>query len=314
MAAALEESRSIKHQRSIAIMNYKGGVGKTTVTYLLGLYLTLTTGREVLIVDIDAQCSLTFAVGFQPDEISLSRHNVYQLVHPTKWPNFSRLRVEDYVKTIPGLTAAPLYIVPGAFEVDNLDLEITDSIHDRRERGKSEFFLYCKQLINSFGKYRYVLVDTPPNKMYLTQGLLRACNFFIPVTIPDGISIYGMPRLLQWVQQIPDEERPTMLGYVLNGINRSGGSPSGMVVSQQIAVSTLNDALEPYLRQHDDVATRDEPCLGEIPRLDQIAKFMGADKDVRLDFARHTSGQPTVDRCLKQIANSVFARIERHHA
>ena len=314
MEATLEQSRSIKHPRSIAIMNYKGGVGKTTVTYLLGLYLALKTGREVLIVDIDAQCSLTFAVGFQPDEVSLSKHNIYQLVHPKKWPHFSQLKVEDYVKTIPGLTAAPLYIIPGAFEVEDLDLEITDSIHDLRERGKSEFFLYCKQLINSFHKYRYVLVDTPPNRMYLTQGLLRACNFFVPVTIPDGISIYGMPRLLQWVQQIPDLERPSILGYVLNGINRSGGSPSGMVISQQIAVSTLNGALEPYIRHQDDMEIRNEPCLGEIPRLDQIAKFMGANKEVRLDFVRHTSGQATVDRCLNQIADSVIARVERYHA
>ena len=61
MASSIEQSRSNKHPRSVAIVNYKGGVGKTTVTYLLGLYIALETGRRVLLIDIDAQCSLTLA-------------------------------------------------------------------------------------------------------------------------------------------------------------------------------------------------------------------------------------------------------------
>ena len=313
MAVALEEARSIKHPQSIAVVNYKGGVGKTTVTYLLGLYLSLKTGREVLIVDIDAQCSLTFAVGFEPAEVSLSDNNIYKLVHPNMWSKLSELKVEKYIRPIPDLPA-PLYIIPGAFEVDELDLEITDSIHDHRQRGKSEFFLYCRQLVKTFKNYQYVLIDTPPNRMYLTQGLLRACNFFVPVTIPDGISVYGMPRLLQWVQQIPSPERPKFLGYVLNGINRTGGSSRGKVVSQQIAISTLNERMKPFLANQGKVLGGTDPCLGAIPRLDQIARFMGDSKEVRLDFVRHTSGQPTVDQCMNELADSVISRIRGHHA
>ena len=196
MASSLKESRTIKHPGSIAVVNYKGGVGKTTVSYLLGLYISLKTGREVLLIDIDAQCSLTFAVGFEPAEVSLSRHNVYHLVKPQAWARFGELKISDFPKPIPKLPA-PLYIIPGAFEVEDLDVEITEAIHDLRERGKHEFFLYCRQLINSFSKYQYVLIDTPPNRMYLTQGMLRASRFYIPVTIPDGISVYGMPRLRQ---------------------------------------------------------------------------------------------------------------------
>lgn len=313
MAESLEEARSIKHPRSVAVVNYKGGVGKTTVTYLLGLYLSLKTGREVLIVDIDAQCSLTFAVGFEPADVSLSTKNIYHLVRPDMWPRFSELNVESYVKPIPGFPA-PLYIIPGAFEVDELDLEITDSIHELRERGKMEFFLYCRQLVKSFKKYQYVLIDTPPNRMYLTQGLLRACRFFIPVTIPDGISVYGMPRLLQWVRNIPPQERPDFIGYVLNAVNRTGGSPSGKVVSQQQAISTLNERMKPFLTSDGNPAINEDPCLGEIPRLDQIARFMGENKDVRLDFVRHTSGQPTVDQCMSGLADSVISRVGGHHA
>jgi hypothetical protein len=58
--------------------------------------------------------------------------------------------------------------------------------------------------------------------------MLRACAFYLPVTIPDQISIYGMPRLIRWVCQIdPPGDRPKLLGYVLNALNRSGGGMVG---------------------------------------------------------------------------------------
>ena len=307
------DARSIKHPRSIAIVNYKGGVGKTTVTYLLGLYLTLQTARRTLIIDIDAQCSLTFAVGFEPDEVEFSKENIYNLVKPQAWPTLRKTQLNDFAKPVPGIPA-PLYIVPGAFKVEDLDIEITEALFERRERSKSEFFLYCRQLVNSFDDFHYVLVDTPPNKMYLTQAMLRASQYYLPVTIPDGISIYGMPRLLRWITQIDIEERPHFIGYILNTVNRSGGSPAGMVTSQQVASFTLDARLNDIVSRSEKARIDNELCLGNIPRLDQIARFMGSDKDVRLDFARHTSSQPTVDNCMKSIASSLLTRLESYDA
>ena len=310
---SVPEARSIKHPRSIAIVNYKGGVGKTTLTYLLGLYLTLQTGRRTLIVDIDAQCSLTFAVGFEPDEVELSRENIYSLVKPEAWPTFRKTQLNDFAKPVRGIPA-PLYIVPGAFKVEDLDIEITEALFERRERSKSEFFLYCRQLVNAFDDFHYVLIDTPPNKMYLTQAMLRASQYYLPVTIPDGISIYGMPRLLRWITQIDVEERPRFIGYILNTVNRTGGSPAGMVVSQQVASSTLDARLNDILSGPEKSGIDGDLCLGGIPRLDQIARFMGSNKDVRLDFAKHTSGQRTVDNCMKSIVLSLLSRLESYHA
>lgn len=308
---SVQRSRSIKHPRSIAIVNYKGGVGKTTVTYLIGLYLTLQTGRKTLIIDIDAQCSLTFAVGFEPNDVALSRHNIYSLVKPQAWPSIKQSTLSEFIRPVPDIPA-PLYIVPGAFNVEDLDVEITEALFERRERSKSEFFLYCRQLINSFDDFHYLLIDTPPNKMYLTQAMLRASRFYLPVTIPDGISIYGMPRLLRWISKIDVEERPSFIGYVLNSINRSGGSRTGRVISQQFAGHTLDATLQDVVPKAEQDKVDNVLCLGDIPRLDQIARFMGSDKAVRLDFARHTSNQPTVDACLNSIVKSLRNRLDNY--
>jgi cellulose biosynthesis protein BcsQ len=150
--------------------------------------------------------------------------------------------------------------------------------------------------------------------MYLTQAMLRACNFFLMVTIADRISTFGMPRLLRWVKEIQDAERPKMLGYILNVANRTGGSPSGKVGSQQRAETSLRSNLLPMLSRYELLKLDDEPCLGQIPRLDAVARFLGEDKSVQLDFSRKTSGQPSIDQCLTGITNAVISRIETYNA
>lgn len=310
---AIAEARGEKHPRSIAIINYKGGVGKTTVTYLLGLYLSLETARKVLLIDIDAQCSLSLAVGLEPEESSQSDKNIYHLVKPATWANLHKTNVNEFVQPVPGLPA-PLYIVPGAFKVEDLDVEIVETILAQKDRSKHELFLFSRQLLRAFDDFQYILVDCPPNKMYLTQAMLRACNYYIMVTIPDIISTFGMPRLLRWVREVNDVERPKTLGYVINVINRTGGSPAGKVGSQQRAESTLKENLKKDLSRYELAMMEQEPCIGEIPRLDAIARFLGEEKSVRLDFSRKTSGQPTIDQCLRKIATEVLKRMSAYDA
>jgi len=187
-----------KHPGAICVANYKGGVGKTTLVCLLGYYLAETTGENVLLFDIDAQCSLSLAVGFDPDEVSKTELTIYNLVKPSKWTKLTKTNFLNYVFKVPdSLSPKGLYIIRGSFEVDNLDIEIAKSLVREEKRRIDELFLYCKQMLNAFGEYKYIIVDCPPNKMFLTQAMLRACSYYLPVTIPDAISVYGMPRLLR---------------------------------------------------------------------------------------------------------------------
>jgi chromosome partitioning protein len=184
-----------KHPGSICVANYKGGVGKTTLVCLLGYYLAEQTRTKVLLFDIDPQCSLSLAVGLDPDEVNKTDLTVYSLVKPSKWTKVHKTNFRTYERKVPdSLSPKGLFIIPGAFEVENLDFEIAKSMARERDRRLDELFLYCKQMLNAFDEYAYVIVDCPPNKMFLTQAMLRACSFYLTVTIPDAISVYGMPR------------------------------------------------------------------------------------------------------------------------
>lgn len=193
--------------------------------------------------------------------------------------------------------------------MENLDIEIAKSLVEDKRR-VDELFLYCKQMLDAFEQYDYILVDCPPNKMFLTQAMLRACSYYLPVTIPDAISIYGMPRLLRWVTQIPSGERPKLLGYVLNAINRAGGAIGGKVVSQQSAEYRLEKSIKSALEKVERDVIGSNPLVGTIPRLDAIARFLSEqNKFTRFYFTHRTSGQPTIDACLRVLTQEVLNRI-----
>lgn len=306
-----------RHPGAICVANYKGGVGKTTLVCLLGYFLAERTKRKVLMFDIDPQCSLSLAVGFNPDEVNKTELTVYNLVKPSKWTAVKRTNFENYVVKVPDqFSPKGLYIVRGSFEVENLDLEIAKSMVGDSKRQLAELFRYCKQMLMAYDSYDYILVDCPPNKMFLTQAMLRACTFYLPVTIPDAISIYGMPRLLRWVKEIPAGDRPKLLGYVLNAINRTGGAPGGKVYSQQAAAARLRRSIQGDLADVERSVIGDSPMIGEIPRLDVIARFLGeaGTKFSRFELSRRTSGQPTVQECLTTITDEILRRIGAYRA
>jgi len=315
-AAELKAFFATKHPGSICVANYKGGVGKTTLVCLLGYYLAEKTKKKVLLFDIDPQCSLSLAVGFDPEQVSKTELTIYNLVKPSKWTRVKKTNLDGYVFKVPDtLSPKGLYIVRGSFDVDELDMEITKSLVGEGKQRVDELFLYCKQMLNGFDEFDYILVDCPPNKMFLTQAMLRACSFYLPVTIPDAISVFGMPRLLRWVKQIPSGDRPRLLGYVLNAINRTGGLPGGKVYSQQSAEGKLQRSVKTDLTPIEKEILGDRALVGVIPRLDAIARFLGEEtKFSRFDFSRKTSGQLTIDECLVDITNTLLKRMVAYRA
>jgi cellulose biosynthesis protein BcsQ len=298
-----------KHPKSICISNYKGGVGKTTITTLLGYYLA-NKGYKVLLFDIDPQCSLSLAVGFEPEKVDKTTYTIYHLVTPNKWHDIKKVKFQEYIDDVPDKYAPKtLKVIKGAFNVDELDIEITRAIVEN-DRTADMLFGYCRNMLNSFKEFDYILVDCPPNKMYLTQAMLRACNYFLTVTIPDKISVYGMPRLLRWVREIPKNEKPKMLGVVLNAVNRAGGNEYG-TTNQQIAQIDLLKAINKDLDTVEKQVIGEHPVIARIPRLDVVSRFLsqGAEKIAWFDLKKSVSEQRSVSEIMMTFVSRIEKRI-----
>ncbi|MCZ6465156.1 MAG: AAA family ATPase [Proteobacteria bacterium] len=172
--------------RTIAIVNQKGGCGKTTTTVNLGGALA-ADGFRVLIVDLDPQAHASLALGIDPDELD---ENLYEVLAE---PGGANHLEEVIVNAGDNLDLAPSSIVLSALE-QKLASERQDS---RTER-------LAAALAKLPPRYDYVLVDCPPNVGLLTFNALRAVREVIIPLETSYFAIDGVQKLLETIGLLAD--------------------------------------------------------------------------------------------------------------
>jgi chromosome partitioning protein len=172
--------------RTIAIVNQKGGCGKTTTTVNLGGALE-ADGHRVLIVDLDPQAHATLALGVDPDELD---ENLYEvLAEPGGESELSSVLVHVSER----MDLAPSSIVMSALE-QKLASERQDA---RTER--------LKLALEGIGPaYDFVLIDCPPNVGLLTFNALRAAQEVIIPLEASFFAIDGVQKLLETIALLSD--------------------------------------------------------------------------------------------------------------
>jgi len=199
-------SHAISSMRTIAIVNHKGGCGKTTTAVNLAGCLA-AQGRRVLLVDADPQAHATLALGINPDAIDANLYDV--LAEP-----IGSARLEDVVLPVrDGLDLAPSGIALGALE---------PRLAGERLERRSEHL--AAALAGASARYDFTLIDCPPNLGILTLGALRAAReAIIPVEM-SFFAIDGVQRLHEAVsllcERIKHTVRMQILATIFDGRTR----------------------------------------------------------------------------------------------
>jgi chromosome partitioning protein len=167
--------------RVIAIVNQKGGCGKTTTTTNLSGCLA-RDGARVLVVDLDPQAHATLALGADPEELE---ENLYEVLADPG--GTERLR-EVCFEHSENLKVAPSGIVLSALE-QRLAAEPVDSRTDR----------LAAALAPVAEEFDYVLIDCPPNVGLLTFNALRAASEVIVPLETSFFAINGVQKLLETI-------------------------------------------------------------------------------------------------------------------
>ena len=179
----------------IAVVNQKGGVGKTTTAVNLGSYLA-AHGKFVLLVDLDPQANATSGLGI--DHRALER-GVYESVIGSS--KFRDIVVESQVE---GLRVAPATAALAGAAVELVDME-------RREYRLSEAIMEVRN------GYDYIIIDCPPSLGLLTiNGLVAAERVLIPVQA-EYYALEGLSQLLGTIELVKGSLRPDLevMGAVL---------------------------------------------------------------------------------------------------
>ncbi len=198
----------------ITIINFKGGVGKTTCATELAAALAKHYGRRTLLVDLDPQASATFYVMAQ------DHWHHWQETHGTTYTIFDQHQVaiptrDLIVRDVLGKTT-PVFgfdLLPSSPELVDVDLRLVDFVG---------YTLLQHRLDEIRDEYDYIICDCPPNFNPVTKNSLWASDAYIVPTVPDFLSTYGIALLQRSVNKLfalaRQPGQPPLFGPVLGGI------------------------------------------------------------------------------------------------
>jgi chromosome partitioning protein len=175
--------------RIYAIANQKGGVGKTTTVVNLSAYLA-SSGRRVLVVDLDPQSNATSALGYDKYRMQPSTyHLLLDQVPATR----VRLRQEDF----------HLHLLPSNPSLSGAEIELVQAI------GRE--YRLQRALQEVAGDYDYILIDSPPSLGLLTINALTAAHdgILIPVQC-EYLPLEGLTQLTHTIQLVKEYLNPSL--------------------------------------------------------------------------------------------------------
>lgn len=178
--------------RTVALLNQKGGVGKTTVT--LGLASAASqAGHRVLVVDLDPQASATWVLGIDPDDADLSSADV-----------LGRTTVSDALVT--SAWSDFIDVVPGSHRLQADE-------HGTPQRLRNA-------LAEVADAYDAILLDCPPSLGNLTTSGLTAAHHAVIVVEPSALGLRGIGGVADVIDDVWDAHNADLelSGVIVNKV------------------------------------------------------------------------------------------------
>lgn len=186
--AALNSVRITAMANIIAIVNQKGGVGKTTTAVNLGASLALAE-KDILLIDTDPQGNSTSGLGINRDEIKKSLYDAYA----------GRCAPDE---AIVSSVMQHLDVVPSTVDLLGVEVELVGK--EGRESILSRIIADLKK------EYKYILIDCPPSLGLLSLNALVAANSVIVPVQCEYYALEGLSLLTRTLHRVRNSFNPSL--------------------------------------------------------------------------------------------------------
>lgn len=189
----------------VAILNQKGGVGKSTTAINLSAALG-EMGKQVLMVDLDPQANSTSGIGIAQNLVTKSIYDVL-LADDAAGMSLDQVIIPD---VCPGVD-----VVPSHIDLAGAELELVSQFA-RESRLKNALWAFK-------GKYDYIFIDCPPSLGLLTVNALVAANKVLTPIQCEFYALEGVTKLLKTMNRVKNalNSELGMLGIVLTMTQRT---------------------------------------------------------------------------------------------
>lgn len=202
----LKRRRKIMGAKTIAFINLKGGVAKTTTTVGLATLLAGTFKKKVLVIDLDPQTNCTTMLIGEDKWKDLNRkgHTLFTLFKDAL-DETSYFSINDTLqKNVSNIQDVNnLDLLPSSMDLIDLQDRLV-SIPQGQFYSNNPTDIIWRAVNNIKDNYDYILIDCPPNMGLITLNGLRIANGYIIPTIPDMLSTYGIPQIVNRVKKFSD--------------------------------------------------------------------------------------------------------------
>jgi chromosome partitioning protein len=196
----------------IAVVNQKGGVGKTTTAINVAAQLA-DSGHKVLLVDLDPQGNASSGLGINKEKVKATAYEV--------------LRSEvTLARAVQETNVAQLYVLASNANLAGAEVELVNQ--QQRE------FTLQKALASA--AYEYIIIDCPPSLGLLTINALTAAQFVMIPVQAEYYALEGLSQLLNTIQAVKQATNPSLelLGIALTMYDKRNS------LSEQVSAEVEN--------------------------------------------------------------------------
>jgi chromosome partitioning protein len=173
--------------RTIAVLNQKGGVGKTTTVVNTAAALA-ATGLKVVVIDLDPQAHLTIHLGLEPEKIESGSYRVLT----------QSAQLEEEIS----LARPNLWLLPANINLVGAETELVSVV------GRETILREAIRPIED--KFDYLIIDCPPSLGLLTLNALAATDEVLIPLQPHFLALQGFGKLLQTVELVNKRINPSL--------------------------------------------------------------------------------------------------------